>query len=219
MLQDKQVQEATATTNNQDAATAKVEAGTDTDNHAKKSKTEVGSSPLEKFFTDQLMDIYYAEQQLVKMLAKLESSATSEELKEAFSDHAHQTHKHIKRLDKVFTMIGKKAEGKKCEAMDGLAKEADHIINETKKGSMTRDAALIVAAQKVEHYEIATYGGLVQLAITMQLEEVADLLDRTLVEEEETDQLLTEIAEDHINLEAEQEEANYSWAQQSTAAP
>ncbi len=93
--------------------------------------------------------------------------------------------------------------------MDGLIKEAESIIKDTKEGSMTRDAALIMAAQKVEHYEIATYGGLVQLAITIGQQEVSDILDQTLMEEEDTDRLLTDIAEGHINIEAE-EEKNYS---------
>ena len=104
----------------------------------------------------------------------------------------------------------KKAEGKKCDGIDGIIKEADTVISETKQGTMTRDAALIIAAQKVEHYEIATYGGLVQLAITMELNDIAELLDKTLMEEEQTDSLLTDIAERYINIEAE-EETNYSW--------
>src|SRR5205823_2709040 len=117
----------------------------------------------------------------------------------------HQTHKHVHRLEKVFELIGKKAEGKKCEAIEGIIKEAETIINETKEDTMTRDAALIMAAQKVEHYEIATYGGLVQLAITAGLHSAADLLDKTLMEEEDTDMLLTEIAENCVNIEAEEE--------------
>jgi len=167
-------------------------------------------SLLEKFFTDQLKDIYYAEQQLLKALPKMAQASTTEELEDAFNDHLKQTERQVKRLEKVFQLIGKKPEGKKCEAMDGLVKESESIIKETKQGSMTRDAALIIAAQKVEHYEIATYGGLVQLAITMELHRAADVLDKTLLEEEDTDALLTEIAENYINLRAEQE-GNYSW--------
>jgi ferritin-like metal-binding protein YciE len=167
-------------------------------------------SLLEKFFTDQLKDIYYAEQQLLKALPKLAQASTTEELEDAFNDHLRQTERHVKRLDKVFQIIGKNPEGKKCEAMDGLVRESETIIKETKQGSMTRDAALIIAAQKVEHYEIATYGGLVQLALTMGLHRCADLLDKTLLEEEDTDALLTEIAENYINVRAE-EEGNYSW--------
>jgi len=171
---------------------------------------EEQESLLEKFFMDQLKDIYYAEQQIVKALPEMETACTTEELKEAFNDHLHQTQKHVKRLEKVFAGLDKKAEGKKCEAIEGIIKEAKTIISETKEGSMTRDAALIMAAQKVEHYEIATYGGLVQLAITLGLQDAAGLLDKTLQEEEETDRLLTDVAESYINIEAE-EENNYSW--------
>ena len=167
-------------------------------------------SLLEKFFTDQLKDIYYAEQQLLKAIPKMAQASTTEELEDAFNHHLKQTERHVKRLEKVFQIIGKSPEGKKCEAMDGLVKEAETIIKETKQGSMTRDAALIIAAQKVEHYEIATYGGLVQLAITMGLHRAADVLDKTLLEEEDTDASLTEIAENYINIEAD-EEGNYSW--------
>lgn len=169
-------------------------------------------SLLEKFFVDMLKDIYYAEQQLLKAIPEMQKACTTEELEDAFGDHLKQTERHVKRLEKVFQSIGKKAEGKKCEAMDGLIKEAKSIISETKEGTMTRDAALIIAAQKVEHYEIATYGGLVQLAITMDLNRAAEILDKTLQEEEETDSLLTDIAEAHINVDADQE--TYSWNQQ-----
>jgi ferritin-like metal-binding protein YciE len=161
---------------------------------------------LEKFFQDQLKDIYYAEQQLLKALSEMKSASTTEELEDAFDNHYKQTEKQIKRLDKVFQLLGEKPEGKKCEAMDGLIKEGKTIINETKEGSMTRDAALIIAAQKVEHYEIATYGGLVQLALTLGKNRVASLLDKTLQEEEETDHLLTDIAESYINFQAEEED-------------
>ena len=164
-----------------------------------------GESHLEKFFLDQLRDIYYAEQKILQSLPKMQEAATTGELKEAFEDHLHQTQRHVKRLEKVFETLNQKAEGKKCEAIEGIAKEVESIIDETEDGTMTRDAALIIAAQKVEHYEIATYGGLVQLAITMQLHDAADLLDKTLVEEEDTDARLTEIAENDINLQAEHE--------------
>jgi ferritin-like metal-binding protein YciE len=169
-----------------------------------------GESLLEKFFIDQLKDIYYAEQQLVKALPEMKKACTTEELEDAFEDHTKQTERHVKRLEKIFAQLNKSPEAKKCEAMDGLLKEAGTIISETKENSMTRDVALIIAAQKVEHYEIASYGGLLQLAITMGLDQVAGLLDKTLNEEEETDKLLTDIAERHINIEAG-EETKYSW--------
>ena len=165
-----------------------------------------GSSHLEKFFLDQMQDIYYAEQKITQSLPKMAEATTTEELQEAFEDHLHQTQRHVKRLEKAFELLGKKAVGKKCEAIEGISREVESIIGETEEGSMTRDAALIIAAQKVEHYEIATYGGLLQLAITMGQYEVAELLDRTLIEEEDTDALLTDIAECDINLLAEHEE-------------
>jgi ferritin-like metal-binding protein YciE len=101
--------------------------------------------------------------------------------------------------------MGKKAQGKKCEAMEGLSKEAETVIEETEAGTSTRDVALIIAAQKVEHYEIATYGGLAQLANTMGLTEVGELLGQTLQEEKDADETLTSIAENDINLQAEEE--------------
>lgn len=170
-----------------------------------------GESHLEKFFLDQLQDIYYAENKITQSLPKMSAATTTGELKEAFEDHLHQTQRHVKRLEKVFESIGKQAEGKRCEAIEGIAREVENIIEETEDGTLTRDAALIIAAQKVEHYEIATYGGLVQLAITMDLHEAADLLDKTLVEEEDTDARLTEIAENEINLRAEHEDMQSSW--------
>ena len=180
-----------------------------------RSKSEDSSpqddSPLEKFFLDQLKDIYYAEQKITQSLPKMQEAATTEQLKDAFEDHLRQTQRHVKRLEKVFQALNQKPEGKKCEAIEGIAKEVESIIKETPEGTLTRDAALIMAAQKVEHYEIATYGGLVQLAITMELHDVADLLDKTLMEEEDTDALLTEIAENEVNLGAEHEGNHYSW--------
>jgi ferritin-like metal-binding protein YciE len=169
-------------------------------------------SLLEKFFVDQLKDIYYAEQHLVKALSEMKAASTTEELEDAFENHGKQTERHVKRLEKVFQLLNIKAVGKKCEAIEGLIKEAKSIISDTKEGSVTRDAALIIAAQKVEHYEIATYGGLVQLAITMGLHRAAEILDKTLQEEETTDHDLTKIAESSINPIAENE-GSYSWQQ------
>lgn len=179
--------------------------------HAGNNGRENHESLLERFFTDQLKDIYYAEQQLLRAIPKLAGASSTEELEDAFNDHLQQTERHVKRLDRIFQMIGKNPEGKRCEAMDGLVRESETIIKETREGSMTRDAALIIAAQKVEHYEIATYGGLVQLALTMGLHRVADILDKTLLEEEDTDALLTNIAENYINIQAEEEGSTYSW--------
>ena len=173
---------------------------------SKEKEDQKKENLLEKFFMDQLKDIYYAEQQLLKALNDMRSASTTEELEDAFEEHHKQTERQVKRLDKVFQLMDQKPEGKKCEAMDGLIKETKTIINETKEGTMTRDAALIIAAQKVEHYEIASYGGLVALALTLGKHRVANLLDKTLQDEEETDHHLTYIAEAHINFDAEHED-------------
>lgn len=161
--------------------------------------------PLHKFFLDALKDIYYAEHAMLDALPKMQKAATTEELQDAFEDHELMTRKQVSRLEKVFRSLEEEPAKKKCEAIEGLVKEAESIIKATPEGSMTRDAALIIAAQKVEHYEIASYGGLVQLAITLGYEKAADLLDQTLEEEEDTDYELTLIAESFINFEAEEE--------------
>lgn len=163
------------------------------------------NSMLQKFILDSIKDIYYAEKQLTKALPKMAKAATTEELKDAFNDHLEETKEHVSRLEQVFEMMEKKAQAKKCEAMDGLIKEGQSIMEETEKGTMTRDVGLIMAAQKVEHYEIATYGGLVQLTSTIGLDEISDILAQTLEEEKKADELLTSIAENNINLQAEQE--------------
>lgn len=162
---------------------------------------------LEKFFYDQLKDIYWVEKNMLKTLPKMLKKSTTEELQQAFEDHAAQTGEQARRLEQVFEMLGKRPQAKKCEAMEGLMKESEEILEETEDGTMTRDVALIMAAQKVEHYEIATYGGLVSLANTMNMPEVAEILEQTLQEEKDTDQLLTYIAENDINMEAEMEGA------------
>jgi len=162
---------------------------------------------LEKFVEDMLKDIYYAEKQLLKTLPKMQKASTTQQLKDAFETHIEQTKEQVTRLEQAFEMMGKKAVGKKCDAMEGLISEGQSIIEETEAGSMTRDVALIIAAQKVEHYEIASYGGLVQLAKTLGMDDMAELLAETLQEEKDTDTLLTSIAENDINLQAEEEGA------------
>ena len=171
------------------------------------SKSESDDMPmLMKFTLDSLKDIYYAEKQLLKALPKLNKAATSPELKQAFQNHVEITKEQVVRLEQVFEMLGKKAQGKKCEAMEGLIKEAESIIADTESGSKTRDVGLIVACQKVEHYEIASYGGLVQIAKTMGNNEISEILAMTLAEEKEADQILTDVAENNINFQAQQED-------------
>ncbi|HEX3008626.1 MAG TPA: ferritin-like domain-containing protein [Bacteroidales bacterium] len=172
---------------------------------ATQKQQAVKDSLLEEFFVDELKDIYWAEKHLHKNLPKLQNAASSPQLKKAFEDHTRVTADQISRLEEIFRFLDHKAEAKKCDAMEGLVSEAQSIIEDTEKNTATRDVALILAAQKVEHYEIATYGGLAQLANTLGLEKVANLLGETLEEEKETDELLTDIAENDINYQASNE--------------
>lgn len=160
---------------------------------------------LEKYFLEELKDIYWAEKHLTKALPKMQKAATSDELANAFADHLAITEDQVGRLEDVFEMLGETPRAKKCDAMEGLVSEAQTIIEETEDGSATRDVALIMAAQKVEHYEIATYGGLTQLAKTLGRDDIAGLLGQTLQEEKETDELLTSIAENNSNITASEE--------------
>lgn len=157
---------------------------------------------LRELFLDELKDIYWAEKHLIKVLPKMKDSASSEGLKTAIGVHLEVTQKHVERLEKVFDILGEKAVAVKCDGMEGLTKEGEHVIEETEKGSATRDAGIIISAQKVEHYEIAAYGSLKQLAITLGEDKVAGILELTLNEEKDADLLLTHIAEKEINYEA-----------------
>ena len=169
------------------------------------SSTKDQSGLLEELFHDELKDIYWAEKHLIKVLPKMQKAATSGELKQAFADHLEVTKGHVTRLEQAFEMLDKKPQAKKCEAMAGITKEGDEIIEDTDKGTLTRDVGLIMAAQKVEHYEIATYGSLAQLAKTLGKNDIAELMVKTLEEEKEADELLTSIAENNINVEASTE--------------
>jgi ferritin-like metal-binding protein YciE len=193
-----------ASTKNSDPA--KRQPVSNTKNAKASSGTGKGNSQLEKFFSDSLKDIYWAEKHLTKALPKMQKAATTEELKLAIGEHLTQTEEQVSRLEEVFGLLEMKPQAKKCEAMEGLVKEGESIIEETEDGSMTRDVGIIMAAQKVEHYEIATYGGLVQVAMVLGQEEIVDLLNQTLEEEKQTDANLTEIAENKVNWEAEQED-------------
>jgi len=145
-------------------------------------------------FQEELQDIYNAEQQIVQALPKLKEAASSEELVAAFEEHLDVTRGQVKRLDKIFQSLGIKPGGETCEGMQGLLKEGDKLIAEIPKSAVL-DAALIGAAQKVEHYEISAYGTARTMAEMLGEEEAAELLEETLEEEKETDETLTEIAE------------------------
>lgn len=166
---------------------------------APEQTTDVQASALNELFIDELKDIYWAEKHLAKALPKMAKAATSDELRTAIQNHLAETENHIVRLDSAFESIGVKAVAVKCEAMAGLIKEGDEIVTETEKGSLTRDAGIISAAQKIEHYEIASYGTLKTLALVLGYNEAAELLDSTLQEEKNADSLLTKIAESGIN--------------------
>lgn len=174
-----------------------------------KKKPSAGSaekdSRLLEFFHGEIKDIYWAEKHLLKAIPKMSKAATSTELKEAFTNHLEETKGHVERLEQVFEILGFKPEAKKCEAMDGITKEGDSIVEETKAGTSTRDVGLILAGQKVEHYEISTYGGLTQLARNLGHDDIAEILETTLNEEKTADETLTSIAEENVNYNAVQE--------------
>ncbi|MCC8199472.1 MAG: ferritin-like domain-containing protein [Tannerellaceae bacterium] len=160
---------------------------------------EVYNPEFHEFFLEELKDIYWAEQHLVDALEKLAEACTSPELAKAFEKHKDETQQHIIILEKVFGLLDEKAEAKKCKAMEGLLKEADTIIGDTEKDSFVRDAGLILAAQKVEHYEIATYGTLAIFAGYLENDEIAEHLRNILQNEKNTDVALTVLAENYIN--------------------
>jgi ferritin-like metal-binding protein YciE len=162
-------------------------------------------SQLHKLLVDSLQEMYWAEKELIKSLPFLGNAATTTGLKMAIEEHLIQTETHVRRLEDAFTFLGERAQGKKCEAMAGLLKESETVLEQTSPGTMSRDAAIIVAAQKVEHYEIATYGSMVEFARTLGLKQVSGLLHATLDEEKMADQGLTVIAQTGINWEAEHE--------------
>ncbi|HLO58977.1 MAG TPA: ferritin-like domain-containing protein [Bacteroidales bacterium] len=162
-------------------------------------------SLLHEFLIDGLKDIYWAENRLLKAIPKMQKESTTVQLEKTLGEHLEVTKEQIQRLEQIFDKLGVRAAGKKCEAMRGLIDEGEDIMDETEEGSVTRDVGIIMAAQKIEHYEIATYGGLAQLARTMGHDDIAELLDQTLQEEKEADRMLTEIAENDINYEASTE--------------
>ena len=168
------------------------------------------SSQLGKLFEEQLKDIYWAEKALTKAIPKMIKKASSQELIDALENHLEETEAHVTRAEEVFAVLGKEPKAKKCEAMDGLIKEAEGIMEESEEGAM-RDAGIIAAAQKVEHYEIASYGTLRTFASILGIDQAVELLESTLEEEKNADSTLTDVAMTAINLEAaghtEEEEA------------
>lgn len=158
-----------------------------------------------EFFIDELKDIYWAEQHLQEALQELEQAATSKKLAGAFRKHIKDTEWQIKSVEKIFGMLDEKPKAKKCDAMAGIIKEGQKVIKDTEKDSYTRDAGLILAAQKAEHYEIATYGTMRIFANHMQRPDIRQEIEKILENEKETDVTLTMIAENYINERASEE--------------
>ena len=153
---------------------------------------------LKALFLHQLKDTYFAEQAILKALPQMAQAAQSEELKGALAVHLQETEEQVKRLEQVFQIIGEKPQGIECKAIQGIIEEGQEVLKEFAGGDAL-DAGLIAAAQAVEHYEITRYGTLLAWAKQLGLSDVQGLLEETLVEEENTDQLLSELAEDAIN--------------------
>lgn len=164
--------------------------------------SDAANSKLKAFFVYQLRDIYWAELKLATTLPKLRKAASNSDLRDAFEKHLFQTENHLQRLRNIFQLVDQLATTQKCPAMSGIIDESEDIIDNTDNGSAQRDVGLIFAGQKAEHYQIATYGGLVSLAKTLGCQQAAEILEQTLKEEKQADVLLTKIAEDHINYDA-----------------
>jgi ferritin-like metal-binding protein YciE len=158
-------------------------------------------SSLQDLFISELKDLYSAENQIIKALPKMAKAASSPDLKQAFEEHLEQTHEHVRRLEQIFEKLDASPRGKKCKAVEGLIEEGKEVMSEEGDASVL-DAAIICAAQKVEHYEIAGYGCARTFAGLLGENEAADLLQQTLDEEGETDKRLTELAESSVNQEA-----------------
>jgi ferritin-like metal-binding protein YciE len=170
-------------------------------NPQERNETMAKEKTLEDLFYDTLKDIYFAERQILRALPKMARAAQSQELKAGFEKHREETEGHVERLQQVFEIIGKRAQGKTCEAIQGIIAEGEEIIEEF-KGTPAIDAGLISSAQAVEHYEIARYGTLKTWAQTLGFKEAVTLLDQTLQEEGKTDQILTKLATSAANQKA-----------------
>ena len=168
-------------------------------------KDKKDDNEFREFFIDELKDILWAEKAWLKALPKMRKAATGKELAESFDADITETEEQISTLEQVFELMGEKPKTKKCDAMDGLLSEAESIISDTEKGSAIRDAGLILAAQKVEHYEIATYGTLAAFADAMKETKVAKMLRSILKDEKKSDKALTALALDSVNEDAAKE--------------
>lgn len=193
---------AKAETKKKDAAEPKADTKTSAKTTAGEKKS---GEEFREFFIDELKDILWAEKALLKALPKMRKAATGKELAASFDEHLAETETQISTLEQVFELMGEKPKTKKCDAMEGLISEAESIISDTEKGTAIRDAGLILAAQKVEHYEIATYGTLAAFADAMEEKKVAKLMRSILRDEKDSDKKLTALALESVNEEASEE--------------
>lgn len=193
---------AKAETKTKDVADSKADKKVATDT---KSKSKESGTEFREFFIEELKDILWAEKALLKALPKMRKAASGKELAASFDAHLSETEEQISTLEQVFELMGEKPKTKKCDATEGLISETESIISDTEKGTAIRDAGLILAAQKVEHYEIATYGTLAALADAMQEAKVAKLLRSILRDEKDSDKKLTALALESVNEEASEE--------------
>lgn len=172
---------------------------TKTTSKSKNAKNVTTQEEFHDFFVEQMKDIYWAEQHLIKGLQKMAKAATSPELRKAFEKHYTESQEQIVEVEHVFELLGEKPAAKRCAAMAGLLEEAEEMIADTERNSFVRDAGLILAAQKSEHYEIATYGTLKALAAYLPDKKIGKLLTKILADEKKTDEALTRLAEEFIN--------------------
>jgi ferritin-like metal-binding protein YciE len=162
---------------------------------------------LKEMFQETLKDVYFAENAIIKALPKMAKAASSDDLKEAFEEHLKETKGQVDRLDKIFKLLGSKAEGKECPALKGLVEETEEFMSEAKSAEVI-DAGLIGCAQAVEHYEIARYGTLKAWAGQLEMDDAVELLEETLDEEKATDEKLTDLAMSGLNEEADEDESD-----------
>ena len=170
---------------------------------SQKAKKGLEKSDFYELFLDEIQDIFWAEQHLVKALPNMIKAANSPTLKAGIENHLKETENHVNRLKEVFSLLGEEPKAKTCEAMKGLLEEAEELISDTKDmDPSVIDAAIIMASQKVEHYEIATYGSLTSIANSLDQKEIGDLLHQNLTEEKKANDLLSQVAEKEVNVKA-----------------
>jgi ferritin-like metal-binding protein YciE len=163
-----------------------------------KSSVKLDSSSLHDLFYEGIKDIYWAENHIIKSLPKMISAATSTPLQDALTEHLKVTKKQVVRLETTFELLGQKKQAKKCDALEGIAKEGEGIVEDTLEGTTTRDIGIIMASQKVENYEICAYKGLIKLSNKLGLSEISKLLNQSLIEEQKSDELLASIADKEL---------------------